>query len=107
MSIDLISGESSPNTEYAERMAEPLAAYVVDQLEKRGFARERLKSAEVNLEFRVDPTPAQMRAKYTWGEPFMCQVVLTDDLGAQWTHTKRGWCGKHNPKTERKSARAK
>lgn len=107
ISIDLVSGESSPATKYSARLADPLSTFIYDQLRKLDFAEEQLTNAKVSLSFGVRPTSAQMRDKRTWGDPFTCQVALTDDLGRSWTYLERGWCGQHDPAREHRSNRVK
>jgi hypothetical protein len=43
----------------------------------------------------------------TWGNPFVCTVSITDDHRRTWSASRAGRCVPHDPKRERRSARAK
>lgn len=107
ISIDLVSRTSIPDTKYSRRMAEPLASWLFDQLHKQGYVREQLVDARIDLHFCVEPTPVQIRTRQTWGDPFACRIVLTDDKGRQWSYARRGWCGKHDSANEWRRGGAK
>jgi hypothetical protein len=103
--LDLLSGESSPEFRHSKRIAAPYADYMFRQIRKRKFDDHQIAKAIVEIEFHVDPTKRQIMFKGTWGEPFVCSVVITDDLNREHSQEERGWCGAHDPKREHRSTR--
>lgn len=65
---------------------------------------EFIKSAELTVEFGVEPTAFDIAQ--TYGQWVRCVVVLTDSRGRQWQHTRMTNCAPHDPKRERRSTRA-
>ncbi len=103
--IDLLAGSASPELRCSKRLAASFYAMLREQLDARGFEEYIITAAVVELEFNMKAIPAQILSKNTWGEQFVCRVVLTDDRNKKYVHEVRGWCGEHDPRKEHKSAR--
>ena len=103
--LNLLSGESSPKFKYSKRIAKPYHEYLLNQLEKKGLEEYQIAAAIVELDFNISHTKKHKMFHWTWGEPFMCRVTVSDDLGKKHIHEEYGWCGKHDPDRERRSTR--
>lgn len=103
--LDLLSGKSWPYFEYSERSSKPYRDFLFAQLEKKGFEEVQAKKAIVLINFKTSPTKWHVEHIYTWGEPFVCRVSITDDLDREWFSEIKGWCGQHNLDREIRSTR--
>ena len=103
--LELLSGKSVPEFQHSKRISAPYTDYLFQQLGKRGFGEHQVAKAIVAVKFNVAPTATQIMFKSTWGDPYICRVVITDDLGKEHSREERGWCGIHNPKKEHRSTR--
>ena len=105
ITIDLMSSKSCPNFKHIKEIASPYYNYLIDQLMKKKFKTQQITSALIEIQFNVAPSAQQIMFKSTWGEPYICRVILTDDLNKQHIKESRGWCGQHDPKKEHRSIR--
>ena len=105
ISMNLLTGESSPNVTWVKHVTESFKEYLFKQCKKKGFENHQIVEAMVELEFNVSPTKRHRNYRYTWGDPFICRVSLIDDLMKKRTYAEFGWCGQHDPKKEHQSAR--
>ena len=103
--LELLSGESVPEFQHSKRIAAPYTEFLRQQLGKRGFDEHQVAKVVVEVEFNVAPTATQIMLKGTWGDPYICRVVITDDLGKEHSREERGWCGIHDPMKEHRSTR--
>lgn len=103
--LDLLSGVSSPAVPFSARWAAPYARYLAQQVRRKGLEACQVTGAIVSVTFCVPPTERQIIFRGTWGDPFVCRVVITDDLGKEHSQEYRGWCGIHDPKREHRSTR--
>jgi hypothetical protein len=103
--LNLLSGESAPKFKYSKRIAKPYHEYLLNQLEKKGLEEYQVTAAIVELVFNVPQTTKHKMFSMTWGEPFMCRVTISDDLGKKHIYEENGWCGQHDPFRERRSTR--
>lgn len=103
--LELLSGKSVPEFQYSKQIAAPYTDYLFQQLGKRCFGVYQVSKVVVEVEFNVAPTTTQIMFKSTWGNPYICRVVITDDLGKEHTREERGWCGIHDPTIEHRSTR--
>ncbi len=103
--LNLVTGESSPKFKYSKRVALPYHEYFLNQLVKKGIEEHQVADAIVEIEFNVVPTKRHTMSKWTWGDPFMCRVTITDDLSKKHVYKEYGWCGQHDPTKERRSTR--
>jgi len=103
--LDLLSGESKPYFQYSKRASEPYRKYLFDQMKKKGF--EEFQAVKVLIKFEFDKSSGKrnIERKLTWGEPFVCEISLTDDLDRTWLIQQHSWCGQHNPNKETRSTR--
>ncbi|MEZ4459163.1 MAG: hypothetical protein R3E66_05460 [bacterium] len=101
--LDVLSGESTPALAASRRLSTPFRLYLEDHLERREL-EGCVAGAVVKVEFNIDVS-GRRKLPNTWGEPFRCCVRLTDDLGVVRQFEVLGWCGRHNPKREHRSAR--
>jgi hypothetical protein len=104
-SLDLMSGESVPEFKFSKRVAAPYFEYLIEQIKKKRFKEHQVTNAIVEVEFNVAPTKRQIIFKSTWGDPFVCRAILTDDLNKKHIGEKRSWCGQHDAKREQRSTR--
>jgi hypothetical protein len=104
-SLNLLSGASSPKFKYSKRIAKPYYEYMLRQLKKKGLEEDQVATAIVDLDFNVPHTKKHKMFRWTWGEPFMCRVTITDDLDKIHIYEEYGWCGQHDPERERRSIR--
>ena len=107
LTLDLLAGSSHPNLASSRELAESFHDYLYEQIAKRGFDDSQVANAIIEISFDLEPTSEQLRDKNTWGEPFLCRVILTDDLVKTHTYEVRGWCGRHDPSKELQSTRGK
>ena len=103
--LDLLTGESTPKFKYSKRVAKPYHEFLINQIGKKGLEEYQVAAATVKIEYKTDHTKRHTLYNWTWGEPFLCQVTITDDLGKNHVCIEYGWCGKHNPSRERRSTR--
>ena len=101
--LNLFEGNSEPKCTYSQTLSQAYIADILHRIEQRGFSREQLCDAFVELRFDVEPTPKQMTAWKTWGDPFLSRLSLVDDLGKIRSYAVRGWCGVHDPSRERQN----
>ncbi|MBU0633149.1 hypothetical protein KKA17_10950 [bacterium] len=80
--------------------------FLMRQLEVRGFKKGIIRTASVILSFQCcSPTELEKLYKNVWGEPFLCKVVINDDLGKTYTYIARSCCRKYDPVREIRSTR--
>ncbi len=103
--LDLLSGESLPTFRWTNQLIAYFQTYLFQQVQKRGFEEYQITGAVIDLEFAVIPTKRHLLSRRTWGDPFVCRVGLTDDLQKTHVYEALGWCGKHDPRRERRSTR--
>ena len=107
LSLNLKTGESVPKYKHSKQLAAPFLEYIYCQMNKRNWDIFRLKQAMVELHFRIQLDPTKdFLYKNSWGEPYKCIVLLTDDRDKNYTFETKGWCAQHNPSKERRSTRA-
>ena len=80
------------------------AFMLVSIIERCGLPSAYVAEARIIVDFVISPTLPEP-PKSTWGEPFLCTVVIIDDTGREWRASHTGRCGKHDPKRELKSTR--
>jgi hypothetical protein len=104
--LDILSGQSTPKCKYSKTIAEPIVEYLHREIEKRGWDVRLVIEATVEVNFD-DQTEERNYGFYkdTWGEPYLCRVVIKDKETKMYTFEVKGWCGRHDPKKERRSER--
>ncbi len=102
-SLNLLTGESFPSLKWSEQAALFYRSFLLNQMAKNGVDSNKLKAANLKIEFNTTPNQRQIIFKYSKGDPFICIVELTDYLGKIWRGEFRGWCGPHDPTRECKS----
>ena len=80
------------------------ASMLVSIIERCGLPSAYIADARIIVDFVVPPTLPEP-PKYTWGEPFLCTVVIIDDTGREWRASHTGRCGRHDPEREMRSTR--
>ncbi len=103
--LNLLTGESTPECKYANRVASQLHQYLLKQMSRMGFEEYQVSNATIDIEFNVAPTTMHLLSRNTWGEPYDCRVTITDDLERKRVCEVFGWCGKHDPSREHRSTR--
>ena len=110
--IELLAPPQSELGELGLTLAERFRRFLTQQLEGKKLHLSQLRSAAIDVSFKLSATDARWTARPSarheggWGEPFHCQVLLTDDLGKRYAASHRGWCGVHAPSRALRSARA-
>lgn len=103
--LDLCSLKSKPRAINASSAIRQYHDFLVKQLQSRGYEKENVKKAIIELEFQQPPTEQEKLLKNIWGDPFLCKVIITDDLDKEHIFKTRSCCWKHDPKRESRSAR--
>jgi len=101
--LDVMTQKANPSFKHSGRLLSEYKRYMDEQLEMLGLSGH-VYAATIEIEFDVDPSLVVAR-RDTWGEPYLAQVKLTDDLAQVRSAFVHGWCSKHNPELERRSAR--
>jgi len=99
--LNLLTGESSPEFKSSKRVVRPYYEYLLKQIENNGFEIFQISSAIVEIEFNTARSKMQL-CRYTWGDPFVCRVSITDDLNKKHIYEEHGCCRKHDPNKERR-----
>ena len=105
VSIDILSATAEVSSSKLARVTGNYRDYLFTRIDRLGFDRDQISAARISVYFDVEPTLKQIRNKYTWGKPFLCQVSLVDDLSMCRDFEVRGWCGVHDPSREQCNAR--
>ncbi len=105
--LDFLSGASSPEANFSTDVATPFRDFLYTQIRNNGLAETQLTAAFAEVEFDLQPTAMELRLREVWGDPFICRIVLDDDLGRRRTCSKRGCCWAHDPAREQRSTRSR
>lgn len=106
ISIDLLLNKVTPQFDFVRRVNGPLVEFLFVQLKKRRLEEFQVSKAIVNIKFGMDENLVDSGLRRnTRGEPYICRVVLTDDLQKDHVAVVKGWCEKHNPSREHRSTR--
>jgi len=101
ITLNLLTGESSPEFKSSKRVVRPYYEYLLKQIENNGFEIFQISSAIVEIEFNTTQSK-MLLCRYTWGDPFVCRVSITDDLNKKHVYEDHGCCRKHDPNKERR-----
>ena len=103
--LNILSKESHPCYKYSHHVASFYQNYLYSQIKKQKLSSLTIIDARVVLEFNVEQNKNHINKKWTWGEPFTCEVKLTDENNAVNISNGSGWCGMHDTTIERRSIR--
>lgn len=103
--LDLLTSESVPGFSQAEKVATAYRQHLFRLVEKTGLNANQITNASIGLMFNLAEPVNRQAGKASRGEPFRCQMSITDDLGTVWQYCIEGWCRKHNPRKEQRSVR--
>ncbi len=103
--LNLITGDSSPVYKYSRKIAQHYYRYILNQLENKGLEKHQVNNAKVEIDFNVTAQKRHTNYHWTWGDPFICTVIITDDFGKDRFSIEYGWCEKHNQFKEQRSTR--
>lgn len=102
--LNLLTGESSPEFAHSQIIAQHYCDYIHKQIKSKRFRKLTISSSTVEIQFNT-PSNTQHIHRTTYGDPFICTVSIVDDLNKSHICKERGWCHKHNPNNEMRSAR--
>lgn len=107
VSLNLLSGKSSPQLDSGNQVAKIFKDYFDSQIVIRGFKTEQIKQAVLTLQFEAHPSKKHLSnlGVSRRGKPFNCAVQILDDLGNNYFFVSKGWCAKHDPGLENRSTR--
>ncbi len=99
--------QGAPDIKNVNKVSSEFGDYLGQQLKQRGFRKSQVQEAILSIAFDVTPSKEHLNVIKTTvrGKPFTCSVKLLDDLGHIHRFTAKGWCSKHNPSKELRSAR--
>lgn len=80
--------------------------FLLSQLGKRRLPVSWVVSAKVGIQFESATPMPEFLGVYAGCQPFLCKVVLVDDLDREHKATASGWCWPHDPNRETQSTRA-
>ncbi len=104
--LDLVNGITTPSFEFDSRLIAVFRQYMEEQIRKIDLEGHVRAAATVEVAFNVESEQNTSLVRTTWGEPFQCEITITDDLGHEHTATVCGYCGKHDSIRERRSTRS-
>ncbi|MFV1883891.1 MAG: hypothetical protein ACMZ7B_05360 [Balneola sp.] len=107
LSLNLLTGKSSPELKNGNEVAEKFKEYFSSQIKIRRFEQDQVKQAILTLQFEAHPSKEHLSSIgiSKRGKPFNCSVLILDDLGNNYFFVSKGWCAKHDPGLENRSAR--
>lgn len=104
--LDLLKNETIPKTRKFKKMLENYSLILKMQCDKRKIPIEWLSKVTITVCFNQDYERKLHYYRSTYGEPFVCIMRITDDLGRERFSRTGNWCAPHDPKIESCSARA-
>ncbi len=106
-SLNLLTKQGTPDLKNVNKVSNEFGDYLDQQLKQRGFRKSQVQEAILSIAFDVAPSKEHLNVIKTSirGKPFTCSVKFLDDLGRIHRFTAKGWCSKHNPLKESRSAR--
>ena len=100
--IDLLSELITPQSKKFDRLLRTYMSFLHERMSAREMPSTWLKSAVIELEFRLDEWPQEYEPRNYWGDPFYLKVVLVDDMGREYSVSGYGRCKKHSPLREQR-----
>ncbi len=105
ITLDITSGESVPSYKHSDTLSQSYYEKFIRQAKNNGIDQKPISQIFIELTFNVKPTAKQIKYRNTWGEAFICKVIIIDDLNIKRSFAVRGWCGIHNSEKEHRSIR--
>ena len=102
--LDLFEAVVALSFTNESRLVAVFRHYCEDQLRNIDLERH-VRAATIHVSFNVEPEICESLVRTTWGDAFLCEVDITDDLGRRYKATECGYCGIHDPTKERRSTR--
>ncbi|WP_262689833.1 acyl carrier protein [Kordiimonas aestuarii] len=98
VSIDLSRGEVDFASNKFDSIAQMFRTRLKRHARLRGVSYEEFGSAVITVSFNDDQGAQKFRSGC--GDPFVCEVSLTDIAGKSVSQSRTGYCRPHNPKRE-------
>jgi len=101
--IDLLDAEPVPHSPITTAK-EKYRQWLINAFSKAHIDAGKIKRAEISLRFAAfEAFPNTIRD--TWGEPYVCTVILARNKEVNYEASKLGCCAPHDPKKEHRSCR--
>lgn len=104
--LDLLTGNTIPVEIDAKYTIVCYYEFFLKQLLSRNFQKNHIKKVTIQLVFNCTTNGQEkIYENIRWGNPFSCNVTITDDLEKDHTVKIISYCRIHDPKKENQSLR--